>query len=135
MQTTKIACVCAFVVSMAGCSKHDSTRASSAESRSPASGAHSATESIAQSRCDRERRCNNVGADRKYASDADCLIKIRDEWRQDLGARECQGGVNQHQLDECLTKIRDEDCGNPFDTLSRVSECTQSQICETASGP
>lgn len=135
MQTTTIACVCAIVISMTGCNKHDSTQTASGEQLTPASGTHSAAESIAQSRCDRERRCNNVGTDRKYASDSDCLLKIRGEWRQDLSALECQGGINQKQLNECLTRIRNEDCGSPFDTLSRVSECTQSQVCETASGP
>jgi hypothetical protein len=89
-----------------------------------------ASEAIAQSRCDREARCNNVGADRKYSSATDCLARIREEWREDLSARECPSGVNRSQLDECLSKIRGEDCGSPFDTLSRLSECTAGQICD-----
>ena len=32
--------------------------------------------------------------------------------------------------DEMIAKIRNEDCGSPFDTLSRLSECTAGQICE-----
>lgn len=135
MPLMTIARAFAVVVLAAGCSKHDSTRAANTDQLTPASRVRSATESIAQSRCDRERRCNNIGADRKYSSESACLAKIRDDWRDDLSARECQNGINQMQLNECLEHIRSEDCGNPFDTLSRVSECTKAQICEGTSGP
>lgn len=92
--------------------------------------ARSATESIAQSRCEREQICNNVGDDKKYSSESDCLARIRANWKDDLSTRECPGGVNQTQLDQCLSKIKAEECSSPFDTLSRISECTASQICE-----
>jgi hypothetical protein len=82
------------------------------------------------SRCQREQACDNVGPDKKYLSAGDCLTRIRSDWKDDLNARECPGGVNQHQLDQCLSKIRAEDCGSPFDTLSRLTECTAGQICE-----
>jgi hypothetical protein len=90
---------------------------------------HSATESIAEARCAREDRCNNVGADKKYSSSQDCISRIRDEWKEDLNARQCPGGTNDSQLKECLEAVRNEDCGSPFDTLSRVAECTAGQIC------
>ncbi|HWA76784.1 MAG TPA: DUF6184 family natural product biosynthesis lipoprotein [Polyangiaceae bacterium] len=125
-----------FVV-LAACSKNNDRPATTAngepvvvQTPTPASATRSATESIAMSRCQREQTCNNVGADKKYSSASDCLTRIRADWKDDLNARECPGGINQKQLDECLTKIRNEDCGSPFDTLSRVSECTAAQICE-----
>ena len=133
------------VLTVAGCGalacSHDSTHASSAatenvranrpgESMTAASGTHSAAEQIASARCEREQKCGNIGADKTYSSSQDCLARIRADWQDDLNARECPGGVNQKQLDECLAKIRNEDCGSPFDTLSRVSECTAGQICE-----
>ena len=125
-----------FVV-LAACSKNNDRPATTAngepvvvQTPTPASATRSATESIAMSRCQREQTCNNVGADKKYSSASDCLTRIRADWKDDLNARECPGGINQKQLDECLTKIRNEDCSSPFDTLSRVSECTAAQICE-----
>jgi hypothetical protein len=89
----------------------------------------SASESIAESRCEREQHCDNIGDNKKYSSSADCLTRIRADWKDDLNARECPGGVKQTELNECLSKIRAEECGSPFDTLSRVSECTSGQIC------
>lgn len=129
------------LILIAGCSKNNDRPAVAANndgyesttvtpSPTPANSTRSATESIAMSRCQREQSCNNVGADKKYSSAADCLTRIRNDWKDDLNARECPNGVNQVQLDQCLTKIRTEECSSPFDTLSRVTECTAGQICE-----
>jgi hypothetical protein len=91
--------------------------------------AASARDSIAEARCAREERCENLGDNKKYSSMQDCMNTIRADWKDDLNARECPGGVDQSELSECLTAVRNEDCGNPFDTLSRVSACTTGQIC------
>jgi len=90
---------------------------------------HSAAESIAEARCAREDRCTNVGSNEKYSSMQDCLARVRDDWKDDLNARQCPGGANETQLNECLDAIRHEECANPFDTLARLSECTSGQIC------
>lgn len=95
----------------------------------PASGTRPAAEQIARARCEREQQCDNVGADKTYSSSQDCLARIHTDWKEDLTARQCPGGINQHELDECLAEIRAEACGNPFDTLARITECTQGQIC------
>lgn len=131
-------------LSFAGCSalacSHDSTHASSAanentrakapgETMTAASGTHSAAEQIASARCEREQKCGNIGADKTYSSSQDCLARIRADWQEDLNARECPGGVNVHELNECLDQVRAEACGNPFDKLARMTECTQGQIC------
>ncbi len=89
-----------------------------------------AVEQIAQARCDREVRCGKVGPDKDYTSQEVCLTKVKDEWRDDLNARECPGGVVQKELTECLAEIRNEDCGNPFDSLSRIIACREGDICK-----
>jgi hypothetical protein len=89
----------------------------------------SATDSIAEARCARESRCDNIGADKKFSSMEDCITRIREDWREELGARECPGGINETQLNECLAAVRAEECSNPFDTLERVAACTAGQIC------
>jgi hypothetical protein len=91
--------------------------------------ARSAARNIAGARCDREAKCNNIGPDKKYASDDACEDQIRADWANDLNAYDCPGGVVDKELEECLNAIRNEDCNSPFDTLSRVSECMASQIC------
>jgi hypothetical protein len=70
-----------------------------------------------------------VGKDKKFSSVQDCLTRVRDDWKDDLNARQCPGGANETQLNECLDAVRHEDCSSPFDTLSRLSECTAGQIC------
>lgn len=90
---------------------------------------HSAADSISEARCAREDRCTNVGTDKKYSSVQDCLTRVRDDWKEDLNARQCPGGTNEKELNECLDSIRHEDCSSPFDTLARMSECTAGQIC------
>lgn len=128
-------CSLSFVV-LAACSKTNDREVAAGtepvvvQNPTPANATRSAAESLAISRCQREQTCDNVGADKKYASASDCLTRIRADWKDDLNARECPGGVNQHQLDQCLSKIKTEDCGSPFDTLSRLTECTAGQICE-----
>lgn len=122
-------------LSMVACSKegqqHEPNTASTknGEAMVPASRTRNATDQIADARCERERVCGNIGADKSYSSTQDCLARIRSDWKDDLNARECPGGVDQQQLDECLTQIRAESCGNPIDTLARLTECTSGQIC------
>jgi hypothetical protein len=107
---------------------------STPEGMTPTSGMRSAADQIADARCEREQRCGNIGADETYSSSQDCLARIRNDWRNDLNARECPGGINQQELDECLAQVRAEECGNPFDTLARVSDCMTAQICIEEAG-
>ena len=100
-----------------------------AESLVPASRTRSAAEQIAHARCERERQCGNIGTDKTFSSSQDCLARIQSDWKEDLNARACPGGINQHELNECLTLVREEACANPFDTLARITECTSMQIC------
>ena len=95
----------------------------------PASRTRSAAEQIAQARCEREQECGNIGNDKTFSSSQDCLARIRNDWKDDLNARECPGGINQQELKECLGQVRAEACANPFDTLARITECTSRQIC------
>ena len=89
----------------------------------------SAARRIAGARCEREARCENVGVERKYASDSACEDQIRTDWANDLNVYECPNGVVEQQLEECLAAIRAEDCNSPFDTLGRITECQSPQIC------
>ncbi|WP_438020407.1 DUF6184 family natural product biosynthesis lipoprotein [Sorangium sp. So ce315] len=89
-----------------------------------------AVDSIVQARCDREARCNNVGAGREYASNDACAARVRAEWRDELNVADCPGGVDAKELNECLEEIRNDDCGNPFDTLGRIVACRSSDLCK-----
>lgn len=129
----KIQCLfCCTVLAMLplGCSKSNDREVAQPGSTASVDGpVLSAPEAIAQARCSREERCDNIGVDAKYDSFAACDQQIRNDWQEDLDRRECPSGVDQVELDECLTEIRNEDCGNPFDSLERMVACSSAQIC------
>lgn len=104
------------------------------ESKSPDLGSGLSTKhavhSIARARCEREKRCDNVGAKQTYASMDACEAKIESEWAGDLNKYECPHGIVKAALDKCLSDVRAEECGNPFDTLSRIASCDADDICD-----
>jgi hypothetical protein len=89
----------------------------------------SAVNSIAAARCDREVRCHHVGAKEKYRSRAACVAEMQRDKRDDINSDVCPGGVREKELDECLASIRDEDCGNPLDAISRLNACRTGNLC------
>lgn len=89
----------------------------------------SAVSSIVDARCDREARCENIGANKKYKSWQQCNQEIAKKSSDKIGAPECPGGIDSHELSECLTEIRNEGCGNPLDTLERVAACNSADLC------
>ena len=121
--------VFAGVFAFAGCGNNNQRPAESAIAEAPSTEGGSATDSIAESRCARESRCDNVGADKKFSSMEDCILRVRTDWKDELSSRECPSGIDETQLNECLNEIREEDCSSPFDTLERVAACTADQIC------
>jgi hypothetical protein len=123
-------CAAAAALALVACGSNSrAPETAAARAEASASEGGSAVESISEARCARESRCENIGSDKRYSSMEDCVIRVREDWRDDLDARACPSGVNESQLNECLSAIRQEDCSSPFDTLERVAACTASQIC------
>jgi hypothetical protein len=90
-----------------------------------------AIQSIANSRCDRETRCNNVGAGKKWATAEACRADLMTKNRDELKASECPGGIVQKELQECLGEIQNENCNNPLDTIGRLAACRSSDLCKS----
>ena len=86
---------------------------------------------ITEARCMREQKCGNIGPDQDYASTSVCQAKISADWRDELNAYDCPGGVVAKELSECLAEIKNEDCASPFDTLGRVVACRSSDLCKS----
>ncbi|MBV9946179.1 MAG: hypothetical protein JOZ69_04965 [Myxococcales bacterium] len=84
---------------------------------------------LATARCDREQRCNNVGAGQRYASREVCMDQMRGSLANDLNTHECPKGIDDAQLDRCMTAVRSEECSRPLDTLSRIDKCRTSTLC------
>jgi hypothetical protein len=89
----------------------------------------SAVASIVAARCEREVRCNNVGAKGKYPSRADCATRIQNEKRDTINEKDCPGGIDRKHLDDCLAEVRDEACRSPLASISRLVSCRSSRLC------
>jgi len=89
----------------------------------------SAVANIAAARCDREVRCKHVGAKEKYRTRAVCVAELERDKRDDINSDVCPGGVREKELNDCLAAIRDEDCGNPLDAISRLNACRTGNLC------
>lgn len=89
----------------------------------------SAVGKIASARCEREVRCNNIGTKEKYSTRDDCVMRMRDDKRDDINEKDCPGGIDKKQLNACVVAIHDEACGNPLDTISRLVACRSGSIC------
>src|SRR5512139_2832275 len=85
---------------------------------------------IAEARCEREQRCNNVGSDRKYKDGSECRSKMQADLSDDLSSDECRGGIDGKELNECLAEIREYDCNNPLDRLETAAACRESDLCK-----
>ncbi len=123
---------------MAACggASHESPAASGTPSRTSIGVANAQradsriVERLAAARCDREVACNNVGGHHaKYASIDACLDDMRGSMGPELNGYDCPGGIDQGALDRCMDAIRDEGCGRPLDTLSRIDRCHTGNLC------
>ena len=95
----------------------------------PVSGESSASEVIAEARCERELSCNNIGVDKRYVSLDDCLTRVWTAGQGDLVESDCPNGLDPAQLETCLTEIRVLECGVHLDSLELLPACAASQLC------
>jgi len=84
---------------------------------------------LAEARCNRESRCNNVGDGRKFASTNMCLQELRASTARDLSATQCPRGLDRGGVELCLGAIQSEQCDHPLDTLTRVGDCLSYHMC------
>ncbi len=84
---------------------------------------------IVASRCDREVACDNIGAKKRFADRTVCTHELGVKLRDDLKPSECPNGVDAKHLDDCLSAIQKESCGNIIDTISRVGACNNAGLC------
>jgi hypothetical protein len=80
-------------------------------------------------RCEREFDCNNIGAGKRYEDNAACEREVSHDLQSELRPANCTYGVRGDKLDECLQELRNEKCGNPLDTVSRLATCRTGRIC------
>jgi hypothetical protein len=85
--------------------------------------------SIIEARCEREARCENIGPEKRFLTRAACVEHVRDNSQNKLNTKDCPGGIDSKALDSCLKQIKDEDCGDPIETVERVATCNSVDLC------
>lgn len=90
---------------------------------------NNAIDKLAEARCDRELKCGNVGADKKFADRMACTAAVKKSFADELNAEDCPAGIDSKELNECLHEARNEDCKNPFDKIGRLAACRTSDMC------
>jgi len=88
-----------------------------------------AIDAITGARCEREVRCDNVGANRHYVSREGCMTQLRGEAMNSLTTSACPNGIDRAQLDRCLADVRGERCENVLDSLDRITNCSTNALC------
>lgn len=102
------------------------TRADPATSSSTMNGIND----ISVARCDREVRCGGVGPGQSYETRDQCISDLNNAGYDDLDADACRKGLDQKELDKCLSEIHAERCGAPLDTLDRLVACRAATLCK-----
>lgn len=118
-----------FVVLGTGAALGACSRENRALGESPRSDVARALQSLADARCDRAMRCNQIGGGQRYASRDACIQSVRQSERQDSNLYACSRGIDQEELSECLHEINTANCDAAFDTLSQMADCRTSDMC------
>jgi hypothetical protein len=105
------------------------SRENRALGESPRSDVARALQSLADARCDRAMRCNQVGGGQRWTSRDACIQSVRQTEREDINLYECTGGIDQKELSECLNEINTADCDSAFDALGQMAACRSSDMC------
>jgi hypothetical protein len=122
----------AVSAALGACSHNDRPAAYAHTHHTASASGHRATSAvndIVNARCDLEQRCSNIASGKKYDSRDMCESKLQGSTADDLNMKDCPHGVDQGKLSKCLSDIKAESCGNPFDSLSRWNACRTGQIC------
>jgi hypothetical protein len=83
---------------------------------------------IALARCQREVRCNNVGEEREFVTEEDCIARLQPNTERELEANECPRRIPPVPLGACMDAIRKGSCDSPWD-LASIEECSKAALC------
>lgn len=117
------------VGAVVACSHHHAPAAHGGGPNSVQASIESAVERIAHEKCARETRCGHVGAGQDYADRDKCLAVERGRATEALSLESCPGGIDEHNLGECLTQLRDQKCGGSLSSITRRTDCRNRELC------
>ena len=113
---------------LGGCGSGDKQEPPLTPASYPTPMARYAGESISHAACVREQRCNRIGPTAKYDNFEHCMNVMRvDSYKK---VRDCRDTIDQGDLNQCVSEIRNQDCSGPFDSFERSIQCNMDNLCE-----
>ena len=91
--------------------------------------AEDAANRLTARRCERENECKNVGEGKRFDDNGTCEREVAREIATELRPAVCTYGVRGDRLEECMTTLRKEKCGNPMGAVSALTACRTGRIC------
>lgn len=85
---------------------------------------------IAEARCAREERCQEIGEGKRFADRDACMSYVLDHSRVDLSSANCPGGIVEKELQECIEAVDAQQCGSTIDHAMRIIACRSSDMCK-----
>jgi hypothetical protein len=86
-------------------------------------------EMLSAARCQRELRCERVGADKEHASLTACRASIATAWTNELNRYRCEGEIDREAISVCMQQIQKVDCAKPFESLKPLATCKLATLC------
>jgi hypothetical protein len=83
---------------------------------------------ITLARCQLETRCNNVGEEKEYVTEEDCIARLEPGTERELEAGECPRRIPSVRIGACMEAIRREKCDSARD-LAHIGECSSAVLC------
>ncbi|MGZ3474324.1 MAG: DUF6184 family natural product biosynthesis lipoprotein [Polyangiales bacterium] len=124
------ACAAALLTAgIVACSHHHAPAAYGGGPGAVQASIDSAVERVSQEQCARSQRCDNIGTGREYASRENCLTVERGKFAEAFSLQSCPGGIDEHNLQSCLSEIRDQGCGASWSSVSRRETCRNRNVC------
>lgn len=128
MRNTIALCAAASLLITASCN-HDRGASTTTTTGAVIVSSEDAVQRLTAGRCQREMDCNNIGTGKSYDDYPACEREVSHDLRPSLQISECPYGIREPKVDECLQELKNEQCGNPFDHVSRLATCRSSRLC------
>jgi hypothetical protein len=84
---------------------------------------------LTKARCEREVICGQIGRGGAFPDRGACERDLRGRANAELLGRECPRGIHEGHLEDCISEVRKETCGNPRHTAERIDICADGQLC------
>jgi hypothetical protein len=89
---------------------------------------------IATAACNGWQECNQIGPGLRYHNRDDCMVRETNSAQNLIPPAQCEGRINQQELNDCLAAIGLIDCGDGLALLAAIAQCSAANVCTGASG-